>query len=123
MRVPILVGMRITGVTKKLWSSVPCQVCGVPAGQGCRLYLGGLRLEAHVIRIQTAVLIQGMLGVIMEQLKSLQREYDENATRLAHPLDIAEPEQLKERRQVILRETRALAQEMNVPGPQWLYLA
>jgi hypothetical protein len=55
----------------------------------------------------------------MERLDGLKREYEENARRLAHPLDLAELEQLKERREAILREARILAREMGISGTQW----
>jgi hypothetical protein len=61
--------------------------------------------------------------LFIEQLKTLQSEYDENATRLAHHLEIGELERLRERCQDILREARVLTREMSVPGTQWLYLA
>jgi hypothetical protein len=59
----------------------------------------------------------------MERLSLLQREYDENAVQLANPLDLADLERLKERRQAILREARLLAQELRISGPQWFSLA
>jgi hypothetical protein len=59
----------------------------------------------------------------MERLSLLQREYDENAVQLANPLDLADLERLKERRQVILREARLLAQELRISEPQWFSLA
>jgi hypothetical protein len=59
----------------------------------------------------------------MEQLKSLEREYDENEKRLAHPLDFADLQQLRERRQVILREARLLAKTLDLSEPQWFSLA
>jgi hypothetical protein len=55
----------------------------------------------------------------MERLSLLQREYDENAVLLANPLDLAEFERLKERRQALLREARMLAQSLNILEPQW----
>ena len=53
----------------------------------------------------------------MERLSLLQREYDENAVLLANPLDLAEFERLKERRQALLREARMLAQSLNILEP------
>lgn len=55
----------------------------------------------------------------MEPLKSLYREYEENAKQLSNPFDLADLQRLKERRQDILREARALAQTLNISGPQW----
>jgi hypothetical protein len=55
----------------------------------------------------------------MERLSLLQREYDENAVLLANPLDLADFERLKERRQALLREARMLAQSLNILEPQW----
>jgi hypothetical protein len=59
----------------------------------------------------------------MQRLSLLRREYDENAVQLANPLDLADLERLKERRQVILREARLLAQELRISEPQWFSLA
>ena len=59
----------------------------------------------------------------MDRLKSLQREYEKNAKQLDHPLDLAELQQLKERRRVILAEARLLAKTMNLSGPQRFSLA
>ena len=47
--------MRTSSVTEKLWSSVPCPDCGVPAGYRWLLYSGGLRNDAHVNRKLAAV--------------------------------------------------------------------
>jgi len=55
----------------------------------------------------------------MERLSLLQREYDENAVLLANPLNLADFERLKERRQALLREARMLAQSLNILEPQW----
>ena len=59
----------------------------------------------------------------MERLKSLQHEYDENAIQLGNPIDLADFERLKERRESILHEARAIALELNILGPQWFSLA
>jgi len=59
----------------------------------------------------------------MERLSLLQREYDENAVLLANPLDLADFERLKERRQALLREARMLAQSLNILEPQWFTVA
>jgi hypothetical protein len=59
----------------------------------------------------------------MEQLKNLQREYDENAKHLANPIDLADLERLKKRREIILHEARALARTLNLSEPQSLSLA
>jgi hypothetical protein len=72
---------------------------------------------------QTEVSTLPQAGVVLEHLKSLQREYDENAKQLAHPFDLAEFEQLKERREIILYEARALARTLNISEPRWLSLA
>jgi len=55
----------------------------------------------------------------MGRLSPLQREYDENAVLLANPLNLADFERLKERRQALLREARMLAQSLNILEPQW----
>jgi hypothetical protein len=39
--------MKIRELARKQMSSVPCPMCGAPAGQRCRLQAGGLRNEAH----------------------------------------------------------------------------
>jgi hypothetical protein len=39
--------MKIGKLTRKQLASVPCPMCGVPAGQRCRLQAGGLRIEPH----------------------------------------------------------------------------
>ena len=59
----------------------------------------------------------------MERLRSLQREYEENARQLSHPIDIADLERLKERREIILREARQLARTLNISEPKWFSLA
>jgi hypothetical protein len=55
----------------------------------------------------------------MEQLERLRRDFEENARLMTHPLDFAEYQRLRERRDVILREARALAQELKISNPQW----
>jgi hypothetical protein len=42
--------MKIRDLTKKQLSSVPCPMCGVPAGHRCLLQAGGLRKEPHTDR-------------------------------------------------------------------------
>lgn len=59
----------------------------------------------------------------MEKLQSLQREYGENTIQLANPIDLADLERLKERRQVILREAKLLAETLNLSVPQWFSVA
>ena len=59
----------------------------------------------------------------MGPLESLQREYDETTKRLAHPLDLADFQQLKDRRQVVLQEAELLAKTLNLSGPQWFSVA
>ena len=54
----------------------------------------------------------------MERLKYLYREYEENAILLSNPLDLADLQRLKECRQAILREARALAKTLNISEPQ-----
>jgi hypothetical protein len=49
----------------------------------------------------------------------LQREYEENAKQLTNPMDLADLQHLKERREIILREARMLAQELEISEPQW----
>ena len=68
---------------------------------------------------QTAVLIGAHTRGAMERLKYLCREYEENAKLLSHPFDLADLLQLKERRQAILREARALAKTLKISEPQW----
>jgi hypothetical protein len=55
----------------------------------------------------------------MKRLNKLQREFEENAKQLTNPIDLADLQQLKERRDSILREARSLAQELKISGPQW----
>jgi hypothetical protein len=55
----------------------------------------------------------------MERLERLQREYDENTKQLLHPFDLAELQQLKERRRAILQEAKKLAKTLNLSEPQW----
>jgi hypothetical protein len=55
----------------------------------------------------------------MERLNNLQREYEENAKQLTNPIDLADLQHLKERREIILREARMLAQELEISEPQW----
>jgi hypothetical protein len=64
-------------------------------------------------------LIEVYNAVAMERLNSLQREFEENAKQLANPVDFADLEHLKERREVILREARLVAQELEISGPHW----
>jgi cell shape-determining protein MreC len=68
---------------------------------------------------QTAVLPGTYTGVVMERLKYLYREYEENQKLLSHPFDLADLEQLKECRRAILREARALAKTLKISEPQW----
>jgi hypothetical protein len=42
--------MRMSDVTRKQLSSVPCPTCGVARGEQCLLHSGGLRSEPHVDR-------------------------------------------------------------------------
>jgi len=42
--------MKTGDLTKKQLSSVPCPMCGVPAGHRCLLQAGGLRNEPHTGR-------------------------------------------------------------------------
>jgi uncharacterized membrane protein (DUF106 family) len=72
---------------------------------------------------QTEDLSLGHGGITVQRLKSLQREYNENARQLGHPIDLADLERLKERREAILREARELAQTLNISEPQWYSLA
>lgn len=58
----------------------------------------------------------------MERLRTLYREYEENTNFLSNPLDLADLQRLKERRQAILREAQALAQVLNISEPQWFSL-
>jgi hypothetical protein len=55
----------------------------------------------------------------MELLNNLQREYDDLAIQLAHPIDLADFQHLKERRDLILHEARSLAKELQISGSQW----
>lgn len=55
----------------------------------------------------------------MEHLKALYCEYEENAKLLSNPVDVADLLHVKERRQEILREARALAETLDVSEPQW----
>jgi hypothetical protein len=48
-------GMKTSDVTTKLWSSVPCPDCGVPASAACVLCSGGPRFDAHVNRKRSAL--------------------------------------------------------------------
>jgi hypothetical protein len=50
-----------------------------------------------------------ILRFAMERLNRLQREYDEIAVQLANPLDLADFERLKERRQAIVHEAQMVA--------------
>jgi hypothetical protein len=68
---------------------------------------------------QTAVLISEHTCLVMERLETLHREYEENSKLLSNPLDLADFQQLKERRQAILSEARVLAQTLNIIGWQW----
>jgi hypothetical protein len=71
---------------------------------------------------QTEVLIVRQGGRIVERLKALQREYDENARQLANPIDLDDFQRLKQRREDILCEARNLAQRLNLSEPQWFSL-
>jgi hypothetical protein len=42
--------MKITELTAKQTLAVTCPTCGVPTGQRCVLYSGGLRIESHTDR-------------------------------------------------------------------------
>jgi hypothetical protein len=55
----------------------------------------------------------------MERLKYLYREYEENQKLLSHPFDLVDLQELKESREAILREARALAKTLNISEPQW----
>src|SRR5260370_8520978 len=46
--------MRMTDMTPKQLSAVPCSTCGVAAGKRCVLHSGALRAEPHVDRRLTA---------------------------------------------------------------------
>lgn len=59
-------------------------------------------------------------GMDTDQFDNLQRDYDETKKKLAHPLDFDDLEQLREHRERIFREARALALSLNIPAPQWL---
>ena len=54
----------------------------------------------------------------MDRLRILQSEYDKNADFLAHPIDVVDLEQLKQRRIAILQEARKLAKTLNISQPQ-----
>lgn len=71
---------------------------------------------------QTAILSCAHTRVVMERLRTLYREYEENTNFLSNPLDLADLQRLKERRQAILREAQALAQVLNISEPQWFSL-
>jgi hypothetical protein len=55
----------------------------------------------------------------MEQLDQLQREYAKTLKNLAFPLSVVDYEDLKERREAILKEARALARSLHMPGIHW----
>jgi hypothetical protein len=55
----------------------------------------------------------------MEKLERLRCDFEENAKLLTHPLDFAEYQRLRERRDVILRQARALGQQLKMTDPQW----
>jgi len=55
----------------------------------------------------------------VERLEALRREYNETIMKLAHPLSLADLQQLRERRQAILGEARVLAESLKLTGPQW----
>jgi len=42
--------MRVSDLTAKQLTSVPCPTCGVAVGERCVLHSGGLRSEPHVDR-------------------------------------------------------------------------
>ena len=47
--------MRMTHLTPKQLSSVPCPSCGAASGHLCELHSGGLRVEPHLDRKLAAV--------------------------------------------------------------------
>lgn len=54
---------------------------------------------------------------MLERLNGLQREYNEITVHMTHPFDLADFEELKERRQTILYEARKIARMLNISEP------
>jgi hypothetical protein len=55
----------------------------------------------------------------MERLNSLRREFEQTIRLLEFPFSFEDFDQLKERRDAIRREARALATKLNLAGPFW----
>lgn len=55
----------------------------------------------------------------MERLNSLRREFEQAIRFLEFPFSFEDFDQLKERRDAILREAKALAKKLSLPRPLW----
>jgi hypothetical protein len=55
----------------------------------------------------------------MDRLNKLEQEYKDAGKRLAFPLSLGERQQLTLRRQSILQEAKAVAEELEIQGDCW----
>lgn len=55
----------------------------------------------------------------MDRLNSLRREFEQTMRLLEFPFSFEDFDQLKERREAIRREAKALAKILNLAGPFW----
>jgi hypothetical protein len=55
----------------------------------------------------------------IERVSELEREFKTVNHHIAHPFDLADHAQLKERRAAIVREARDIVRSMNATEPDW----